>query len=103
MVQITTERSLETDRAAARKREILEAAGRAFRRRGLHACGMREIAAELGMHAGNLYYYFKSKQELLAFCQQDALAGLLELARDVRARERTFEVRQRTPDSERGR
>jgi AcrR family transcriptional regulator len=44
---------------------------------------MREIAAELGMHAGNLYYYFDSKQNLLAFCQEDALGGLLELAEAV--------------------
>ena len=45
---------------------------------------MREIAAELGMHVGNLYYYFRNKEELLAFCQQDALAGLTRLARRVR-------------------
>ena len=69
-----------TDRAIERKRQILEGAARVFRRDGLHAAGMREIAAELGMHVGNLYYYFENKQALLAFCQEDALAGLLELA-----------------------
>ena len=68
-----------------RKREILEAASRVFRRRGLHATGMRDIAAELEMHVGNLYYYFRSKEDLLAFCQEDALAGLLDLAGHVRA------------------
>jgi carbon-monoxide dehydrogenase small subunit len=68
-----------------RKREILEAASRVFRRRGLHATGMREIAAELEMHVGNLYYYFRNKEDLLAFCQEDALAGLLDLAGHVRA------------------
>src|SRR6185503_15258421 len=36
---------------------------------------------------GNLYYYFADKQALLAFCQEDALAGLLELAARVRATE----------------
>jgi len=41
---------------------------------------MREIASEAGMQAGNLYYYFASKQDLLAFCQKDGLEGLLELA-----------------------
>ena len=72
-----------TDRAVERKREILEGAARVFRRSGLHAAGMREIARELGMHAGNLYYYFENKQALLAFCQEDALAGLLDLAETV--------------------
>jgi TetR/AcrR family transcriptional regulator, cholesterol catabolism regulator len=72
-------------RAVDKKREILQAAGRVFRRRGLHDAGMRDIAAESGMTAGNLYYYFRSKHDLLAFCQEDALAGLLELASGVRA------------------
>jgi len=73
-----------TDR---RKREILLAASRVFRRRGLHATGMRDIAEEIGMHVGNLYYYFRNKQDLLAFCQQDALDGLLNLAADIEAQE----------------
>jgi AcrR family transcriptional regulator len=44
---------------------------------------MREIAAELGMQVGNLYYYFRNKQELLAFCQDETLSGLLRLAEKV--------------------
>ena len=46
---------------------------------------MRDVAAELGMQVGNLYYYFENKQALLAFCQQDALDGLLDLAEWVEA------------------
>lgn len=80
MVQIP---SAIANRTLEKKREILEAASRVFRRRGLHATGMREIAAELGMHVGNLYYYFDNKQELLAFCQEDTLGGLLALAERV--------------------
>ncbi len=67
------------------RRRILEAASRVFRRRGLHATGMRQIAAEAGMHAGNLYYYFRSKQELLAFCQEETLDRLLAAAESARA------------------
>jgi AcrR family transcriptional regulator len=74
-------------RAAQRKREILAGASRAFHRRGLHATGMREIAAELGMQVGNLYYYFHNKQELLAFCQDETLSGLLRLAEKVEGSE----------------
>lgn len=86
MVQKLSKRRSDPDaKALSRKREILEAASRVFRSRGLHATGMREIAAEMGMHVGNLYYYFRSKEDLLAFCQEDALAGLLDLARRVRA------------------
>jgi AcrR family transcriptional regulator len=74
----------ESPRVLARKREILGAAGEVFRRQGLHATGMRDIAAAAGMAVGNLYYYFADKQALLAFCQEDALAGLLDLAGRVR-------------------
>lgn len=74
-----------SDKVMARKREIVEAASRVFRRRGLQASGMREIAAELGMAVGNLYYYFRDKEALLAFVQEDALGGLLALAARVRA------------------
>lgn len=45
---------------------------------------MREIAAESGMHVGNLYYYFRNKQELLAFCQRQTLSGLLTLVETIR-------------------
>jgi len=79
MVQIAEER------AVGKKREILEAASRVFRARGLHAAGMRDIAAELGMAVGNLYYYFRDKEDLLAFVQESALSRLLEMAARVRA------------------
>lgn len=91
MVQISAARRPEPrshpeqrDKVLEKKREILDAASRVFRRRGLQATGMRDIAAELGMAVGNLYYYFKDKEELLAFVQEDALAGLLEIAARVR-------------------
>ncbi len=74
-----------TPRHRATQRRILAAASRLFRERGLQATGMRDIAAELGMHAGNLYYYFDSKEALLAFCQEETLAQLLELAEDAAA------------------
>ena len=67
-----------------RQREILRAASREFRVRGFHATGMRDVAHALGMTAGNLYYYFANKEELLAFCQRETLEELLELADWVR-------------------
>jgi AcrR family transcriptional regulator len=53
-------------RAIARTREdILEAAARAFSKRGYHSATMRDIAREAGYTAASLYTYFKSKQEIL--------------------------------------
>jgi len=67
-------------RADATRRRILEAASRVFRRQGLAATGMRDIAAELGMTVGNLYYYFEDRRDLLAFCQETTLERLQALA-----------------------
>lgn len=94
MVQNILARSEPAGRAAEeRRREILAAASRVFRRKGFAATGMRDVAAELGMTAGNLYYYFAGKEAILAFCQEatldDLLAGAAEIARlDLPADER---------------
>lgn len=87
MVQTSPPLRAEASGPAAdlRRREILAAASRLFRERGLHATGMREIAAALGMTAGNLYYYFPSKQDLLAYCQEATLDELQALATEVEA------------------
>lgn len=69
--------------ADERRREILAAASGLFRAKGLHATGMRDIAAALGRTAGNLYYYFPSKQHLLAYCQEATLDELLRRAADI--------------------
>ncbi|HEX3530129.1 MAG TPA: TetR/AcrR family transcriptional regulator [Thermoanaerobaculia bacterium] len=73
------------EKTQEKKRDILAAASKVFRVKGLHAAGMRDIAAELGMAVGNLYYYFRDKEDLLAFVQESTLTDLLSLAARVRA------------------
>jgi AcrR family transcriptional regulator len=71
-------------RAESRRTEILAAAARVFRRRGFSDAGMREIAAEADLSPGNLYHYFRGKDEILYFCQEralDRLLGALKVAR----------------------
>ena len=49
-----------------RKSEVYETAARLFASKGFHATRMQDIADELGMQKGSLYYYFNSKDELLS-------------------------------------
>src|SRR5262245_928117 len=72
-------------RSEARRLEILRAAGRAFRRLGVSGTGIREIAEEAGLLPGNLYYYFRGKDEILLFCQERTLERLIAAARNASA------------------
>src|SRR2546423_11242153 len=69
----------------ARRQEILRAAARVFRRLGLSATGMREIAEEADLSPGNLYYYFSGKDEILLFCQERTVERLLAAVKEARA------------------
>lgn len=54
--------------AEARHTEIFRSLGLVLRERGLGAMTMQDIADQLGMTKGSLYYYFKDKQDLLYKC-----------------------------------
>jgi len=70
-------------RSNRKRLEVLRAAAGEFRRRGFGGTGMREIAAAMGVQPGALYYYFKSKEEILYFVQDWSLDRMLEAARQV--------------------
>jgi TetR/AcrR family transcriptional regulator len=59
---------------------ILRAAARVFRDRGFADTGMREIALAADISPGNLYYYFRSKADILFFCQDHSVGRMLEAA-----------------------
>jgi TetR/AcrR family transcriptional regulator, fatty acid metabolism regulator protein len=48
-----------------RRRQILDAAVRAFAQKGYHACRVSDIAAEAGVAYGLVYHYFESKEAVL--------------------------------------
>lgn len=47
-----------------RKERVETAALTLFKQRGFHGVGLREIAAEAGVSLGNIYNYYKGKEEL---------------------------------------
>jgi AcrR family transcriptional regulator len=46
--------------------EMLDAAALVFSEKGYHGASTKDIADQLGIRQGSLYYYFSSKQEALA-------------------------------------
>ena len=60
-----------------KRRRILEAAVRAFARKGYHACRVGEIATEAGVAYGLVYHYFTSKDEILETIFRDTWSQML--------------------------
>ena len=52
-------------RKAAREEELLQAATRLFKEKGYRTTSMRDLANALGVQKASLYYYLKSKEDLL--------------------------------------
>jgi AcrR family transcriptional regulator len=74
----------------ARRRQIADALVRTAAARGLHATGMREVAAEAGVSLRLVQYYFGTKEELLLAAMQQlavqfsdrALARIRQMKKD---------------------
>ena len=73
-----------------RRRQIADALLRVAATRGLHATGMREVAAEAGVSLRLVQYYFGTKEELLLAAMQHLAArfSARAVARSGRPRSR---------------
>jgi AcrR family transcriptional regulator len=65
---------------AERRRQIADALVRTAATRGLHATGMREVAAEAGVSLRLVQYYFGTKEELLPAAMQQLAAQFSDRA-----------------------
>ena len=82
------QRPRNADPHAPTRVDILTSAAKAFRRLGYHGATVQQIAAALHMKKGNLYYYFKNKEEILFACHQYSLDRLHAAARRGRTQRR---------------
>ena len=57
---------------------ILRTAARIFAEKGYHPTSMRDISRETGVSLAGLYYYCKSKEELLFLIQDNCFGRVLE-------------------------
>jgi AcrR family transcriptional regulator len=80
-----------SDRIDARRVVIVDSAIRAMNDRGLRGAGMRDIARAAGLSTGNLYYYFRGKEELVYACQDRAVDRLLDVLAGAKDRPDSYE------------
>ncbi|MGH8237680.1 MAG: TetR/AcrR family transcriptional regulator, partial [Steroidobacteraceae bacterium] len=69
----------------ARRRALVAAAAKLFRRYGYQRTTARDIAGALGVHSGSIFYHFDSKEQILIAVmlegmQQFAVAASVPLA-----------------------
>ena len=62
---------------------ILRGAAETFSQRGYHQASIRDIAAATGVSLSGLYYYFRSKEELLFLIQDHVFGEILSRARQA--------------------
>ena len=67
-----------TPRQDNRRLQLLDAAARLFNDRGFHATSMRDIAKEVGMLSGSIYYHFQSKEEMLLAVYEQGMQRIAE-------------------------
>ena len=70
--------SLRERKVAKKKEDILRSASLVISRNGYQNATMEDIAAELLMTKGALYYYFKNKEEILYNCHDLILSAAME-------------------------
>lgn len=73
-----------TAHAKARRHELMLTAARRFNTTGYVHTSLADIAADLGMTKAALYYYVRSKDEILFECGQIAFAELADVLEEAR-------------------
>lgn len=81
---------VEACRAQARKRQILDAAARCYRRHGFHATSMQELAREAKMSVGHIYHYFANKEAIIAAFIEEDVEHFRELQAQLRDGEQSI-------------
>lgn len=80
---MTEKRHIDPERAATRRRQVLDAAATCFRRSGFHGASMSEISKAAGMSAGHIYNYFASKDAIIAAFVEENEARVNEIIGNI--------------------
>jgi Transcriptional regulator len=68
----------ESDRAAQRRNQVLDAAAVCFRNHGFHGASMAQISKTAGMSPGHIYHYFDNKEAIISAIVERDMEDMLE-------------------------
>lgn len=72
-----------TSRRRLVEREVLEKAAEVFARKGFAGTNLQDVADELGLSRGAIYYYYKDKDALLSALVEDVAVRAMEQVREM--------------------
>ncbi len=75
------------------KLSAIRAAAAVFARKGFHGASTTDIAAEMGIKQGSLYYYFKSKEDALAEVCLYGIREYVQRMEEIAVSKQSFEDR----------
>ena len=82
-----------TPRYAGKKQQALEAAATVFAEKGYHGATTQDIAEQMGIQQGSLYYYFKSKEQALQQVCEYGFEHFVLQTQAIFEREESFETK----------
>ena len=83
----------ESPKYQQQKLAAIRAAAAVFARKGFHGASTTDIATEMGIKQGSLYYYFKSKEEALSEVCLYGISDYVQRMEEIATSEQPFEAR----------
>lgn len=78
---------------AQKKVVAIEAAAKVFAEKGFHGATTQDIAQEMGIKQGSLYYYFKSKEQALQLVCEYVFGLYVQRMQKICAKSQPFEAK----------
>jgi len=85
--------SVMSKKYAQKKIVAIEAAAAVFADKGFHGATTQDIATEMGIKQGSLYYYFKSKEEALQLVCEYGFENYVQRMKSICAKSQPFEAK----------
>jgi len=82
-----------SNKYAQKKVVAIEAAATVFAEKGFHGATTQNIAAEMGIKQGSLYYYFKSKEEALQLVCEYGFENYVQRMQKICAKPQSFDAK----------